>query len=233
MKTNIDEIRDTTMLLFDAVPITEVGGALEGLGVCQHPFTTSTTILKPHKDTILDLTNPLDKAVYRKQVFDVIKKSDLAHCYLMIQTAWKMTWFKFCSPYMSAKDFARYLKQSWQQEENPNQDTNVSCTEAIKYFKQANKKYLMEPEDKAYYDNLPTTLTVYRGVSPGREKYGLSWTADKEKAEWFKARFEHDEPGVLLTATIPKKHAICYINDRDEKEIVVDVFAIKDKIQEI
>ena len=232
MRTDIEEIRNTTMLLFDAVPITALGGDLKGLGICQHPFTTSTTILKPRENTTLDLTNPLDKAVYRQRVFDVIKKSDLSGCYLMIQTAWKMTWFKFCSPYMSTKDFAEYLKQSWQQEENPNQDVNVSCREAIKYFKKANKKYLMEPEDKAYYDSLPDPLTVYRGVSPGREKYGLSWTDDKEKAEWFKARFEHNEPGILLTATIPKKHAICYINDRDEKEIVVDVNAIKDRIQE-
>ncbi len=229
MKTNIEEIRNTTMLLFDAVPIEPV----KGIGfVCQHPFTTSPQIVTLTGE-LLDLTTPEGKAKYRQQVFDVIKKSDLALCFLMIQTAWKMTWFKYCKDYMSDKDYAEFLKDSWTTQENPNQDVNVSTTEAIAYFYVANKKYLMDEDEQEYYNNLPNTITVYRGVSPNRERYGLSWTDNKDKAIWFKERFERTEKGYLLKATIPKKYALAYLNCRDEQEIVVDVNAIKGRIEEV
>lgn len=83
----------------------------------------------------------------------------------------------------------------------------------------------MEPEDLEYYNNLPDTITIYRGVSKGRNPYGLSWTDNREKAEWFRDRWENldkNKERFLMTATIPKEYVLCYFNTRDEHEIVVD-----------
>ncbi|BAL84748.1 hypothetical protein SELR_pSRC400970 (plasmid) [Selenomonas ruminantium subsp. lactilytica TAM6421] len=232
MKTNLEEIRHTTKLLFNAVPIEE-NKALPGLGICSHPFTTSTISMNPQTGEVLDLTTPDGYKVYRKFMMELIDRSDVGHLYLLINRPYKMTWFKLCREYMSEKDYAKYLKQCWLDEEDPNQDINVSRKEAINFFRSASKKHLMEPADLEYYNNLPDTITIYRGVSPGRERYGLSWTDNREKAEWFKSRYENGKPGVLLTATVSRKYVLCYIDDRNEKELVVDVFKITDKIQEV
>ena len=115
----------------------------------------------------------------------------------------KMTWFKKCSDYMDVADFSRYLKKAWLDEEDPNQDKNVSQEEIVIYFRKATM--LMTSKEQAVFESLPDTLTIYRGVSPHRAFYGLSWTADEEKARWFKSRYESNgEQGQLLKATIDK-----------------------------
>ena len=59
-------------------------------------------------------------------------------------------------------------------------------------------------------------------------------TKDIEKAKWFMHRFETKETkGYLLCATIDKKNVLAYFNTRNEDELVVDVFRIKNLIQEI
>lgn len=231
METNLEEVRHATKLLFDAVPIEE-NKALPGLGICSHPFTTSTISMNPQTEEVLDLTTPDGYKVYRKFMMELIDRSDIGHLYLLINRPYKMTWFKLCREYMSEKDYAVYLKQCWLDEEDPNQDKNVSQKEAVKFFRTAQKEYLMEPADLDYYNGLPDNITIYRGVSPGRARIGLSWTDNKAKALWFKSRFETDSEGLLLTATVPKASVIAYINDRSEQELVVDVTKLKN-VQEV
>ena len=224
-RTNIDMVRDVTKRLFDAVEITPVAG-LEGLGICSHPFTTSTLSVNPQTGEALDLTQEADLAMYRQIIFDVIDRCELPILCARIQSAYRMTWFKYCSPYMGIKDYAEMLKECWVTEENPNQDANVSTTEAVTMFRKA--KGLMDADEQAHFDALPEVVNIYRGVSPGREKFGLSWTDNREKALWFKGRFEHgDEHGILLTATIAKDDVLAYINARDEQEVVVDIHKLE------
>ncbi|BAL83505.1 hypothetical protein SELR_17970 [Selenomonas ruminantium subsp. lactilytica TAM6421] len=231
-ETNIDMVRDVTKRLFDVVEITPTAG-VEKFWVCSHPFTTSTMSVNPRTGEALDLTQKADFAKYRKMMFETIDKCDLPQVCVLVQTAYKMTWFKYCSPYMGRKDYAEMLKECWVTEENPNQDANVSTTEAVKLFRKASKRHIMDAEEMAYFENLPDVVTVFRGVSPGRERLGLSWTDNREKAEWFKSRFERDgKKGILLTATIAKKDVLAYINARDEREIVADIRKLKE-VQEV
>lgn len=158
----------------------------------------------------------------------------LDRLYMLYNSAWKLTFMKFCSSYMSKKDFSEYMADSWVIEDNPNMDCNLSLNEAIKYFKAADKKYLMTDSDYKYYCSLPDELEIYRGVSKGRAKYGLSWTEDIEKAKWFMNRFSNycdDNDKLLLRVRIKKENVIAYFNTRNEKEILLDVFAVKDKIE--
>lgn len=93
----------------------------------------------------------------------------------------------------------------------------------------------MTEEDYLYYNNLPSEIEVFRGVSKGRVELGLSWTDNREKAIWFMERFKGKKMGEqkLLKATIRKDDVLAYFNTRNEQEIVVDVFAIQDKIERI
>ena len=234
MKTDMQGIRNTCIALFDAVPLEPMDGICGEMGMVSHPFCSSMVFCHPQKEGLLNLSEDDNKKLYREMMVSFINKADLGMLFARVESAYRMTWFKYCSGYMSEEDYAEYLKNAWIEQDNPNQDTNVSRKEAATYFKKANKKLLMNKNDYKYYKGLPSTLTIYRGVSPGREKLGLSWTDDEEKAEWFKERFERGEKeGYMLKAMISKKHVLAYINERDEKELVVDVFSIKNKIKKL
>src|SRR5437660_6332003 len=79
----------------------------------------------------------------------------------------------------------------------------------------------MEPEDKAFLDALPETVTVYRGtMRPGR-RIGISWTTDKAKAEWFARRFAFGEMRpVLFTGRVRKSKIIACFTGRNESEVL-------------
>lgn len=115
---------------------------------------------------------------------------------------------------------------AWVTEENPNMDINCSLKESVQFFKKANKELLMEPKDYEVYKAFPETLTVYRGVAVGRIEKGLSWTANKETAEWFAHRFDNEnEKGYVQSMTVSKKDILAYFNTRGEDEIVINIFA--------
>lgn len=226
MKTDLDAIKETTKLLFDAVPIEE-----SDFGIVVHPFVSSAYSFNPKTGKMIDLREPEELKSYKEKLFEFLDNGDIYRILVMINSGWKMTWFKYCSQFMNQKDYGELLAYCWVQQENPNQDCNVSRQEAVEYFREAKKRYLMEPEDLKVYKSLPDTVTVYRGVARGRERYGLSWTANKDKAEWFQTRFKGDN--YLLKATVPKQSILAYFNTRDEDELVVDVFSVMDKIKEV
>lgn len=230
--TNIKAIRDTSMALFDAVPIREPKG-LKGMGIVQHPFV-STIFWTDREGNTISFLDPSHIKKCRGTYHDAIYTGTVGGIYCMVRNPFKMTWFNYCNHYLNEEDYGKYLRDSWTMEENPNQDVNVSRRRAIQLFKKAKKKHLMNEEEYKYYDALPEKLTVWRGVSPGRERLGLSWTDNRETAEWFRKRFERDgKKGYLLEAEIGKAEVLAYFNGRNENEIVVDVFKIKKQIREI
>jgi hypothetical protein len=69
------------------------------------------------------------------------------------------------------------------------------------------------------------TIRLWRGAPESRAR-GMSWTRDRELAEWFARRFEAiREPGFVWTAKAGSKDILCVINDEDgrnESEYVLD-----------
>lgn len=230
-QTDLEEIKRKSKLIFDLFPIQEVE-ELSGLGIVSHPYTTMMASMDS-KRNLLDLSKPDDVKKFRENIFRAIDNcAKLGEIYMMLNTPYKLFWFAECSAYMSREDYGRFLSSCWVESENPNQDANVSLDECVDLFLAALPEILMDEDELAYFQNLPEVLTVYRGVSPGRERNGLSWTDDREKAEWFKSRFEREgKRGELLKAKINKRSILAYFNSRNEKELVVDVFDIEDKIE--
>lgn len=68
---------------------------------------------------------------------------------------------------------------------------------------------LLTGEDRAFFDSLPQTFTIYRGcagIAPEQGATGVCWTTRRDVAEWFAARsagFSRSEP-ILLTARVRK-----------------------------
>lgn len=234
-ETNLDNVKERTKVLLYAAPIEPI----DNLPVVSHPFTDSTLTIIPN-ETGPSYINLLDKENLEKWYKFISEQIDSAESlnkiYLRILSAYKLTFLKFVKDDLSNTDFSRLLADAWTHEENPNMDANVNIRTAISWFKQANKTELMTPEDYEIYCNLPDEFEVYRGVSIGRTPKGLSWTRNRDKAEWFMHRFENRQEGAygsLLRATINKQNALAYFNTRDEDEIVVDYYQIQSNIQTV
>lgn len=158
-------------------------------------------------------------ANYEKIIEDA---NSIPELLLIIRKAYWLTFFKYTNTYLSKEDYSKTLAEIWVESENPNQDANVTITKAAGFFRRGDKKIMMNEEEYAYYESLPEIITVYRGVSPGRAKDGLSWTDDKEKAIWFANRFAtENQQGYLLAGKVDKEDVLAYFNGRNESELVI------------
>lgn len=190
-------------------------------GIAYSPRTRSMVNILEDKEGLSDI---LDYYSNR-----IIKAGDISNIYTLIRDSYKLTFFKFISNYLSAKDYAEYLADAWTISENPNQDVNVSLSQAERLFKKANKKYLMTAKEYKIYSDLPDTFTVYRGVAVRRNPKGMSWTRNKSTAAWFSSRFDTDEErGYIQSATAHKKDVLAYFNSRNEDEIVISTNSLID-----
>lgn len=231
-KDNLEGVKKTAKLLFAAVPLE--GHPDFGALIVSHPFTETALVplrLDDGTFTFINLLEDKDGAQkWQQQCFYKIDSLSTIHgiCY-QICKAWRLTFLKYAKPYLTKDTFSELFADVWTGSENPNMDANCTLKEMIGWFKNSNKKKLMEEEEYSVWENLPNKFEVYRGVAKGRAKYGLSWTRNLDTAEWFANRWDGD--CYILKATIEKKHALAYFNSRDEDEIVVDVFAIKKDIE--
>jgi hypothetical protein len=87
---------------------------------------------------------------------------------------------------------------------------------------------LMEPADRSFYDRLPERVPVLRGCTRRRVR-GLSWTTDRERAEFFArgGRFGTQAGPVIACAEIAKADLFFVSTARKESEVVLDPNAIR------
>ena len=87
------------------------------------------------------------------------------------------------------------------------------------------RMHMMTQAERAIYDTLPDTLTVYRGCLENTRR-GMSWTLDKEVAKKFpnaSYRFEVKKPTFVYRMRVPKSECV-YLDDRGEQEIVLATY---------
>lgn len=220
--TDIEQVKSVARALL----MTEVYKTPYSPMVVQHPFTSSGFVATT-KDGVMQLIDITEseenlqawQSFMRKQ----INSTDNAYeIYMMTNKPYSLTFLKYASPYLSKADFSKILADTWIRSENPNCDTNVSKSKLISMFKQADPHELMLEDELRQYEELNDTVTVYRGVTSHNAKNikALSWTLDREKAEWFAHRFNED--GTVYEAEIDKQHILALFNGRNESEVIVD-----------
>lgn len=217
MKTNLNKIKEVAkILLYTDIHYIEQG-------FVSHPFANFAVqmIRENNKTELLDLTNEYDVERWRKYLSEKIDKISSVQQFLMIMhKPYLPVFLKNIKDYLSDKDYAYMLYEIWIIVECPNHDINVSRTEFLNMFKKANKQFLMSQKEQSVLNQLPETITVYRGLQRNASPEALSWTLDKNIAEWFANRFDNN--GEVIKATINKKYVFAYIDGRGEKEIVLD-----------
>ena len=222
-ETDMSMVKQTA-ILFLHLPIQETEYSPI---VVQHPIFESAhhvvgTSSNPKFVNLLEDAEALD-AVTKEYEKRINNADDVFAIYAIIRKPYRLTFLKYVMPYLSKHDFSVYLADAWVASENPNDDVNVPLRTSISWFKKADKKALMEPEDYQVYLSLPESFTVYRGVAVGKNPNGLSWTRSLDKAKWFANRFNNKgKKGYVQKAVITKDRVLAYFNTRDEEEIVVN-----------
>jgi predicted ABC-type ATPase/DNA-binding MarR family transcriptional regulator len=121
---------------------------------------------------------------------------------------------------MTDGEYWSSLADVWVDSENiwQNQDIWKSALSS----KRPDRISMMNKEEQKEFASLPNELTIYRGYLKGKNKNGLSWTTDRDKAEWFSNRLagRGDNP-VVQQATVNKKDVVAYFSRRGESEVVV------------
>jgi hypothetical protein len=120
-------------------------------------------------------------------------------------------------------DYNRILKNIWVSTEFPHQ---MAIPKLINLFGKAKPELFMDADEIEIYKNFPETITIYRGLMDKRAKVrGLSWTTDTTIATWFAKRFGGNNK--VMQAEIRKNRIFAYINDRSEKEVVINPRGLK------
>lgn len=193
--------------------------------VVQHPIFESGISYVNNKMT--DIMTPECFASVAKRVEeDIDKIDDALGCVNILRQSYYLTFLKFAKESLSLPDFSMLLGKFWTEEENPNGDVNVPVSLSAKWFKSADKHALMYDDEYKTYKNLPETFTIYRGVTPGRNPDGMSWTRDLSKADWFSRRFGD---GYVLEGIANKKDVLAFFSRRGEEEVVIEAKKVKNK----
>lgn len=191
-----------------------------------HPFIDSRVIACESESGDMEIVDIFEKPEKfekaKSQIEKRIMQGNLETIFAIMLNKYHLAFLKYAKPYISKEDFERHLAYAWVASENPNQDINVSIPELIKWFKSSERSNLMEKDELEYYNKLPDTVNVYRGIAVGRaEQDGLSWTCNIETAKWFANRFNTDNrKGYVIEGKISKENIFAYFNNRGEDEIL-------------
>lgn len=136
----------------------------------------------------------------------------------------------------ASNDFWPLVGEVWQQSEN-------SGTEPARHYWRDIWSYVfddlgkrtpfsetvMNEDECAIFDQLPNTLTVWRGYrsEPAGCCRGLSWSLSEPLAKWFAARRSGGVP-MLAKGRISKSAALAFFNRCHEAEIVAMPEMVKD-----
>lgn len=222
-KTDLPKVKATARSLL----LTDIHETEFSPVIVSHPFTDSGFVAAPSVDGeigLLNITeNDADQRWWREYMGKVIDKAKSAYeIYMMITKPYGLTFLKYTAQDLSQEDLSNILASTWTRAEAPNMDVNVSKAKLLSFFKQADPSVLMEQDEYIQFKMLDDPVTVYRGVTEHNAKNvkALSWTLNRETAEWFAHRF--GENGTVYEAQIPKAHIYAFFNCRNESEVIVD-----------
>jgi len=198
--------------------------------VIQHPFFESA-ILYDGENLFNALEQPDKYKKYLSDFCDTINKCETVYDILrLVRKSYKLTYLKFLRQYnaVSLTECSNLLARTWTMIEVINHDANVTKIQVLRWISRADKHVLMTDDDYEIYNALSETIIVYRGCKNLRQAKSISWTTDKNTAEFFANRFTK---GKVYQATISKDNIIAYINDRNEHEIILDYRYLQDIIE--
>lgn len=188
-----------------------------------HPVFESS-LLQMKIDGEIKLVNLCEENSQKQRVISEYEKrinaaETVLEVYCIIRKSYKLAFCKHIWRYLDEKDRGTLLADAWTRSEFPSRDVNVSINEICRMFRTAQKEKLMDGAEFSTYESLPEQIKIYRGEQFGGNRKGLSWTMDRNIAEWFAKRFQKN--GYVKSGMAYKDDILAYFNCRNEKEIVI------------
>lgn len=225
-ETNMDSVRRTALAFLNMeIKPTEFSPL-----IIHHPFF-STGIVPASSEygtfRVLNIMDDPDALAEAKRLMmtQLEEATTLAQFFIKVHRPYRLVFLKFIMKHLSKRDFSKMFGWVWVDAENPSMDVNVSIHQLVWWFHKAEPEHLMDKDDLVVYKELKQRpeILIYRGVGIGRNPIGLSWTMNKEKAEWFAHRFDRDgRQGYVQAAYIRGEDILAYFNTSGEEEIVTD-----------
>lgn len=192
-----------------------------------HPYTDSGLVGLRGENGTMEIGNLMDdpnalkkwRMALKKQINEAKSPFDL---FMLITKPYKLGFLKHAAPLLSEQDAALFLSQAWIISEAPNLDPNWSKRGLLSLFRAIDPQKLMSGEEYALFRGLDDVVTIYRGVTSYNAKNikAMSWTLDRDTAEWFAHRFGED--GTVYKAQIAKEHIYAVYTGRNESEVIID-----------
>lgn len=182
---------------------------------------------KIYIDSLLYSTPFHDEAYRQDQLAKVDDAKNLFRCMYIINKGNRFDYLNFLHKYevITDQECADMVYSIWTMQERFH-ECGMAKTKLIRFMKMADKKISLPDDIEQLSDD--DMVTIYRGVRVNNYK-GLSWTIDKQLAEWFAKRFGvNGEKGYVFTGQIKKKDIIAFFDSRNEEEVVCDYRKIKD-----
>lgn len=199
------------------------------LGILSHPIINNNIYLDDNQQMKQITQKNFDEVIeflLNKHKENMKDKNDLdkfKYLIMMINKPYRIEVFTMFQHLLPDKDYNEILSFIWKSTEFPHQ---INIIILNKLFKKIRPELFMDKDDLKIYNDLPKTITIYRGLQGSKAKVRvLSWSLSYEKALWFTKRF--DLNGKVYKTQISKKDIYAYDNSMGEEEIIVNPFKLK------
>ena len=225
---DVDKVRELTLQLAKDFPIRIENDFI----VVGHPFIdhNPAMFIVKGKMKLFNVTEEKGFNGYLKFLAKFFKELSIEQLFSTVRMPFKFEWLRVCKPYLRPDTFTNLFTKTWVYVEFPNTSSVLPET-LVEWFKEAKKEQLMNEDNLSAYNQLPEVLTLYRGVPKKGTVLGLSWTTDLKTAQFFK-NWQQQRGGKIYSVVVPKSAVLAFYGDREEQEVVLDVFAVKDSITE-
>ena len=175
----------------------------------KHPLVFSPLVLPGLANQMLEQKN--------NQLRKALDTKNFSQYVFLHERPYRVSVFKDIKHELTDENYWKLLSSIWTDTENSHQD--LGTWKNLFKSKRGQRHNLMTEDELNTMESLDDTVTIFRGCVKNLNEDGLSWTLDKERAEWFANRF--DQEGIVIEKAIGKEKIVAYFGGRGEEEIIV------------
>lgn len=159
-------------------------------------------------------------------LYEAIKKLDLINWEMIIDSLGRNHIFHLVenlNHLMSDEDYWMITGRCYTNSDFAFEDSGY--IESFLLAERSKREFLMNEEERIFFNSLPKNVTIYRGCSMqeiNSGKFRFSWTLNKDVADFFAHKYSRNSliKSKIVQKTVSKSKLIAYFNDRDEEEVL-------------